>query len=483
MDEELRWTDAVGQAELVRSGAISPNELLDAGRDRIREIDPVLHCIVAHLEPGAEGPADDSEADAPFPGVPFLVKDLSLEIAGAPFTEGSRWLKDNVSSHDQELVRRYRQAGLAILGKTNIPEFGLTPHCEPVLHGATRNPWNLSLSTSGSSGGSAAAVASGMVPMAHGNDLGGSLRYPAAWCGVFGFKPTRGRVPMGPEYGDVAGGFAVEHALTRSVRDSAALLDATAGQALGDPYWAPPQARPFLLETGTVPGKLRIAATATPNSGQHVHPDYLRVFEETVELLAGLGHSVTDAHPGTLGRAGHRAVRAVYGGAIAWIEAYWTQRMGRPPEAGEIEPFTAADFERSRAVTGGQYLLGMEELQRFSRRLAGFFEEFDAWMTPTVGWPPLPLGTLVGTEEEPLRGEREASRFLMFDGEYANISGNPAMSVPLGVDSTGLPVGMSFLGRFGDEATLFRLAGQLEKAAPWADRKPEALARALSASL
>ncbi|MGO4586776.1 amidase [Arthrobacter sp. 2RAF6] len=479
MDEELRWTDAVGQAELVRSGAISPSELLDAGRDRIREIDPVLHCVVAHLEPGAA----DQAPDTPFPGVPFLVKDLSLEIAGAPFTEGSRWLKDNVSSQDQELVRRYRQAGLAILGKTNTPEFGLSPHCEPALHGATRNPWNLGLSTSGSSGGSAAAVASGMVPMAHGNDLGGSLRYPAAWCGVFGFKPTRGRVPMGPEYGDVAGGFAVEHALTRSVRDSAALLDATAGPSPGDPYWAPPQARPFLLEAGTVPGKLRIAATATPNSGQQVHPDYLSVFEETVELLAGLGHTVTEAHPESLGRAGHRAVRAVYGGAIAWIEAYWTQRMGRSPEAGEIEPFTVANFERSRAVTGGQYLLGMEELQRFSRRLAGFFEEFDVWMTPTVGWPPLPLGTLRGTEEEPLRGEREAGRFLMFDGEYANISGNPAMSVPLGVDSTGLPVGMSFLGRFGDEATLFRLAGQLEKAAPWADRKPEALARTLAAPL
>ena len=479
MDEELRWTDAVGQAELVRSGAVSPDELLDAGRDRIREIDPVLHCIVAHLEPGAADPAPD----APFPGIPFLVKDLSLEIAGTPFTEGSRWLKDNVSSQDQELVLRYRRAGLAILGKTNTPEFGLSPHCEPALHGATRNPWNLGLSTSGSSGGSAAAVAAGMVPMAHGNDLGGSLRYPAAWCGVFGFKPTRGRVPMGPEYGDVAGGFAVEHALTRSVRDSAALLDATAGQSLGDPYWAPPQARPFLIEAGTVPGMLRIAATATPNSGQQVHPDYMRVFEETVELLAGLGHTVTEAHPEGLGRAGHRAVRAVYGGAIAWIEAYWTQRMGRPPEPGEIEPFTAADFERSRAVTGGQYLLGMEELQRFSRRLAGFFEEFDVWMTPTVGWPPLPLGALRGTEGEPLRGEREAGRFLMFDGEYANISGNPAMSVPVGVDSTGLPVGMSFLGRFGDEATLFRLAGQLEKAAPWADRKPEALARALAAPL
>ncbi|HKU29133.1 MAG TPA: amidase [Arthrobacter sp.] len=483
MDEVLRWTDAIGQAELVRSGAVSAGELLDAARDRIQAIDPLLNCIVAHMDPAKTPGTDPGEqANAQFPGVPFLVKDLALEIAGVPFTEGSRWLRDNVSAHDQELARRYRQAGLVILGKTNTAEFGLSAHCEPALHGPTRNPWNLALSTSGSSGGSAAAVASGMVPMAHGNDLGGSLRYPAAWCGVFGFKPTRGRVPMGPEYGDVAGGLAVEHALTRSVRDSAALLDATAGPSQGDPYWAPPVERPFLHEVTEPPGKLRIAATATPNSGQHVHPDYVRVFEETVDMLSGLGHSVKEAHPEPLGRAGHRAVKNVYGGAVSWIEAYWTQRTGRRPEPGEIEPFTAANFERCRPVTAGEYLLGMEELQRFSRRLAGFFEDFDVWLTPTVGWPPLPLGTLGGTEAEPLRGEKEAGRFLMFDGEYANFSGNPAMSVPLGVDSDGLPVGMSFLGRFGDEATLFRLAGQLERAAPWANRKPAALARALSPS-
>lgn len=467
--------DAVGQAELVRKGLVSPTELLDAARDRIGEIDPLLHCLVAHLDP----PAIVPDAGSPLAGVPFLVKDLALEIARAPFTEGSRWLLKNISTQDQELVRRHRRAGLAILGKTNTSEFGLSPHCEPVLHGPTRNPWDLGRSTSGSSGGSAAAVASGMVPMAHGNDLGGSLRYPAAWCGVFGLKPTRGRVPLGPEYGDVAGGFAVEHALTRTVRDSAALLDVTAGPSLGDPYWAPPQQRPYRLEVNTPPGRLRIAATATPNSGQAVHPDYLQVFEDTVELLADLGHEVRAAHPEPLDRSGHRAIKAVYGGAAAWIEAYWTRRMGRPPEPGEIEPYTAATFARARPITAGAYLAGAEELQRFSRRTAGFFEDFDVWLTPTVGWPPLPLGVLGGTEEEPLRGEREAGRFLMFDGEYANITGNPAMSVPLGVDADGLPVGMHFLGRFGGEALLFRLAGQLERARPWTDRRPAALAREL----
>ncbi len=462
--------DALGQAELVHKGLASPQELLDAARERIRDLDPMLHCIVEPVDRPAEG-----EPGRPFGGVPFLVKDLAVEIAGTRFTEGSRWLRTNVSTQDQELSLRHRRAGLVVIGKTNTSEFGLSPHCEPTLHGPTRNPWNLGRSTSGSSGGSAAAVAAGMVPMAHGNDLGGSLRYPAAWCGVFGLKPTRGRVPLGPEYGDVASGFAVEHALTRSVRDSAALLDATAGASLGDPYAAPPQNRSFLAESETPPGTLRIAATVAPNGGQQVHPDYVRVFEETVDLLSDLGHEVREAHPEPLGRAGHRAIRAVYGGAAAWIEEYWTRRMGGGPQPEDIEPYTAAVFDRSRAITAGQYLAGLEELQRFSRRTAGFFEDFDLWLTPTVGWPPLPLGTLNGTEEEPLRGEREAGRFLMFDGEYANITGNPAMSVPLGADAEGLPVGMHFLGSFGGEALLFRLAGQLERARPWAGRRPAAL--------
>ncbi|RKR20710.1 amidase [Arthrobacter oryzae] len=481
MDEQLRWMDATEQADLVRSGQVSAAELLAEARDRIRTLNPALNAVVMELagsaEAGSPHPAageDATTVEGPFPGVPFLVKDLALEIAGTPFSEGSRWLAGNISRHDQELTRRFRRAGLAIIGKTNTCEFGLSPHCEPVLHGATRNPWDLSLSTSGSSGGSAAAVAAGIVPMAHGNDLGGSLRYPAAWCGVFGLKPTRGRVPLGPEYGDVVGGLAAEFALTRTVRDAAALLDAVAGPAPGDPYWAPPRPRPYVAETSTPPGRLRIAATATPNGGQQVHPDYLRTFGATVDLLGKLGHHVEEARPDPLDRAGHRAIRAVYAAAAAWIEGYWTRRLGRGPEPGELEPYTEVLFGRGRKISAGDYLQGMEELQRFSRRVAGFFQTYDLWLTPTVGWPPLPLGTLTGTPEDPLRGEREAGRFLMFDGEYANITGGPAMSVPLGADSAGLPVGMSFLAGFGDEAVLFRLAAQLEQARPWADRRLDA---------
>lgn len=481
MDEQLRWMDATGQADLVRSGQISPAELLAEARDRIREINPAVNAVIAELDgtsmdnasPDSDGArAEERPGDVPFPGVPFLVKDLALEIAGTPFSEGSRWLAGNISRHDQELALRFRRAGLKILGKTNTCEFGLSPHCEPVLHGATHNPWDLARSTSGSSGGSAAAVAAGIVPMAHGNDLGGSLRYPAAWCGVFGLKPTRGRVPLGPEYGDVAGGLAAEFALTRTVRDAATLLDAVAGPAPGDPYWAPPQPRPYAAEALTPPGRLRIAATATPNRGQTVHPEYLRAFNATVDLLGRLGHDVEEARPEPLDRAGHRAIRAVYASAAAWIEGYWTRRTGRGPEPGELEPYTDVLFGRGRKVSAGDYLQGMEELQRFSRRMAGFFQTYDLWLTPTVGWPPLQLGTLTATPEDPLHGEREAGTFLMFDAEYANITGNPAMSVPLYADSAGLPVGMSFLAGFGAEATLFRLAAQLEQASPWAGRRP-----------
>ena len=316
VDEQLRWMDATEQAGLVRSGQVSAAELVAETRDRISLLNPALNAVIVDLDGKAPG-TGFTAGEAPFAGVPFLVKDLALEIDGTPFSEGSRWLAGNVSRHDQELARRFRSAGLAIIGKTNTPEFGLSPHCEPALHGATHNPWDLSRSTSGSSGGSAAAVAAGIVPMAHGNDLGGSLRYPAAWCGVFGLKPSRGRVPLGPEYGDVAGGLAAEHALTRTVRDSAALLDAVAGPASGDPYWAPPQQRPYLAEAGTLPGRLRIAATATPNRGQPVHPDYRQAFEETVELLAALGHIVEEGHPEPLDRAGHHALRTVYAAAAA----------------------------------------------------------------------------------------------------------------------------------------------------------------------
>ena len=247
---EMAALDAVAQAELVRRGEVTPAELTEWAIERIEELNPTLNAVITPIYDQALAAAAATSIDWPLAGVPYLVKDLIAEVAGVPFSEGSRFLRGHVSHFDSEIVLRLRRAGLVIVGKTNTPEFGMTPTCEPVLHGPTRNPWDTARSTSGSSGGSAAAVASRMVPMAHGNDLGGSLRYPASACGLFGLKPTRARNPLGPEYGDAVSGWACEHALTRTVRDSAVLLDATAGPALGDPYGLPTPARPFAGEVG-----------------------------------------------------------------------------------------------------------------------------------------------------------------------------------------------------------------------------------------
>ena len=465
MTDEFQWLDATAQAELVRDREVKPDELVDAALARIEELNPILNAVVTPID---QQPAQDG----PFTGVPFLVKDLAIEISGTRFTEGSRFLRDNISKHDQELAVRYRNAGLVTLGKTNTCEFGLMPACEPVLFGPTHNPWAPGRSTNGSSGGSAAAVASGMVPMAHGNDMGGSIRYPAAWCGLFGLKPTRARVPLGPEYGDFPGGFAMEHALTRSVRDSAALLDAVAGPEPGDPYWAPPRERPYADEARTDPGRLRIAVTTTPRGGQTVHPDYAVAAQDAIALMTNLGHDVEEARPEVFTDAYNEAFGTAYSAAFPWIVEYWVRHQGREPEPDEIEPRTRAFWERGRHIPTSQYLLAIEEIQRVARSVAAFFDRYDVWMTPTLGGPPVELGVMPGTETDPMRGDEAMGTFLMFDGELANLTGNPAMSVPLFFDSEGLPIGIHFMSAFGDEATLFRLAGQLEQAKPWAGRRP-----------
>jgi amidase len=463
--DEFAWLDATAQADLVRRREVKPAELVDAALRRIEELNPKLNAVVT--------PIDPSEPEAgPFTGVPFLVKDLAIEVAGTRFTEGSRFLRDNVSTHDQELALRYRRAGLVIVGKTNTCEFGLMPAAEPDLFGATHNPWKPGFSTNGSSGGSAAAVAAGIVPMAHGNDMGGSIRYPSSWCGLFGLKPTRARVPLGPEYGEFPGGLAMEHVLTRSVRDSAAVLDATAGPELGDPYWAPPQRHPYVQEVTTPPGRLRIAVTTTPRGGQIVHPDYAKAAQDAITLLTELGHDVEEARPDVFTDTYDSAFGTAYQAATPWILGYWIRKLGREPGPDEIEPRTRAFFEHGRTIPTMDYLLAMEEIHRVGRRVASFFEQHDVWMTPTLGGPPVPLGVMKGTETNPLGGNEHMATFLMFDGELANLTGSPAMSVPLFTDAEGLPIGIHFLSRFGDEATLFRLAGQLEQARPWADRRP-----------
>jgi amidase len=469
---EVSALDAVAQAALVRSGQVSAVELTEWAIERIEALNPTLNAVVATMYDGALATARDVDSDPPLAGVPYLLKDLVTEMAGLPFTEGSRYLLGVVSHYDSELVRRLRRAGLVVLGRTNTPEFGMVPTCEPVLHGATHNPWDTGRSTSGSSGGSAAAVASRMVPAAHGNDLGGSLRYPASACGVFGLKPTRARVPLGPEYGDAVSGWACEHALTVSVRDSAALLDAVSGPDVGDPYVAPAPRRPFLAEAGIEPGRLRIGYSSRRADDAPAHPDCVAALEDAVQLLTDLGHELVEAELPGLGPEVGSAIGTVFTAATAWIIGYWTRRLGRPPAEDELEPLTRFYWERGRAVSAADYLLAIETCQRFSRGVAAWLATYDAWLTPTLSAPPALLGEITSTEDEPTRALEVGGATVAYAGVVANVTGNPAMSLPLWWNGAGLPIGVHFLGRYGDEATLFRLAGQLEAARPWAARRP-----------
>jgi amidase len=356
----------------------------------------------------------------------------------------------------------------------------MSPSCEGALFGPTRNPWDPTRSTSGSSGGSAAAVAAGLVPIGHANDLGGSIRYPASNCALFGLKPTRARNPLGPEYGDAVSGWATEHVLTRSVRDSAVVLDAVSGPALGDPYEVAPPTRPFAEEVGREPGRLRIAYSALVADGSPGHPECVAGLDATVALLAELGHDVVDAPLPALTPEEGEAIGTAFDSATAWIVDYWVRRLGREPGPGELEPLTRAYWEAGRGVTAAAYLRAIEVLQRYARRVAEFLTTFDVFVTPTVSAPPLPLGEMVSTDDDPLRALEVGGSTVGYSGVVANLTGNPAMSVPLHWTADGLPIGMHVLGRFGDEATLLRLAAQLEEARPWAQRRPPTFAGAAS---
>jgi amidase len=470
--DELATLDALAQADLVRRQEVTPAELVEAALARVERTNPRLNAVILSMAEPARRAAAGPLPEGPFRGVPFLVKDFLAEHAGVPLTEGSRFLGDHVPLEDSELVRRLRRAGLVTIGKTNTPEFAIGPTTEPQRHGPTRNPWDPTRTAGGSSGGAAAAVAAGMVPMAHGNDAGGSIRVPAACCGVFGLKPTRGRNPLGPHYGDLMSGLVAEHVLTRSVRDSAALLDAVAGPDPGDPYWAPPPARPFLDEVGAPPGRLRIAFSTRTLLGADVHPDCAAAVLGTARLLEDLGHDVVEAGPALDGERLWRAFTTVLAAGFAWAIEDWSRRLGRAPAAELFEPFVWAFTRRGHETSAPEYLLHLQDVQRISRAVARFFVEHDVWLTPTLGEPPVPLGTFAfGAGQDPFELRRRMAAFTPFT-YVANATGQPAMSVPTAWTPAGLPVGTHFVGRFGDEATLFRLAAQLEAAHPWAARQP-----------
>lgn len=500
-DQEYLQHDATGLAELVRRKEVSAEELVETAIGRIDRLNSQVNAVIYRMDEAARAQLRTGIPEGPFRGVPLLLKDLISTIAGEPLRCGSRFLQGYVPPNDSELVQRYRRAGFVFLGKTNTPEFGLTPVTEPELFGPTNNPWDLSRTSGGSSGGSAAAVASGMVPVATGGDGGGSIRIPASCCGLFGLKPTRGRMPTGPDLGEIWHGAVVEHVLTRSVRDSAAILDATAGADAGAPYAAPYQERPFLEETRREPGKLRIAFTDRAWLGGAVHPDCLLALRETAHALEGLGHHVEEATPSFNGRAFARAFLTMIVAELAGDIADAEVLLGKQARPSDFEPATWGLTLLGRALPASQFSQAIRRLQRTAREIAPFFATYDVLLTPTVAAPPVLTGSLqpTGSERALLKvlGGLRAGAVLRLAGileqtadkvfefipwtPVINATGQPAMSLPLCKNAAGLPIGMHFIGRFGAEATLYRLAAQLERARPWLmDLPPLALTTRVS---
>jgi len=472
MSGDTAWLDATAQAELVRKNEVSPAELVGEAITRMEKLNPHLNAVIHELYDRARDEAAGELPDGPFRGVPFLLKDLGAELAGTPFCEGMDFAGDYHSTVTQELTQRYIDAGFVICGKTNTPELGILPTAEPRRFGPSRNPWNTEHSTGGSSGGSAAAVASGMVPAAHANDGGGSIRIPASCCGLVGLKPTRGRNSLAPRYGDLMGGLVAEHVVTRSVRDSAAILDATAGPVPGDPYWAPPRRGPsFAAAAASAPPPLRIAVMTASPTGSEVHADCVTAVEATASLCESLGHRVEEATLSVDGDAFTAHFINQWACSNAWAIIDWEARLGRAVTEAEIEPLTWALVELGRSVNGAQYLRSVQELQLITRQIAQYFEGIDVLLTPTLGEPPAPLGTFDSPPDEPLTGLFRAAAYVPFTPPF-NVTGQPGISLPLHWNDAGLPIGVQFVGRFGDEETLLSLAGQLEQAAPWAARRP-----------
>jgi amidase len=469
--DEIKDLDAVAQADLVARGEVSPLELVEAAIARIAEVNPKINAVVTPMFDEARKRASGALPGGPLRGVPYLLKDLMATYAGVPHSHGSTFLRNYVPTVDSELVVRLKRAGLVVIGKTNTPEFGILPTTEPKAFGPCRNPWNPGHSVGGSSGGSAAAVAARIVPAAHANDGGGSIRIPASCCGVFGLKPTRARNPLGPDFGDSLGGLVSEHAVTISVRDSAVLLDATAGPDVGDPYWAPPPERPYREEVGRDPGKMRLIFTTTSPTETPVHPECVAAVLEAAETCRRLGHDVEEYAPRIDPAGLNDAFIKVYAAGHSAELEHFIQVVGRRPAEGEVEPLTESLRALGSQLSGADYLLAIQQLQLVSREIARALEPYDAWITPTTPAPPPPLGQFEPTPDNPLAGLIRASEVAPFTA-IGNMTGLPAMSVPLAWSRSGLPIGIQFFARFGDEGSLFRLAAQLEAERPWKDRRP-----------
>ncbi len=482
MGDDLAHLDATAQAALVRSGDATPTELVNAAIARVEALQPKLNALTttrfdraleeAALSDQGKGLAGQ---DAPFRGVPFLVKDLAMPLAGEPAHEGMRALKESgytapVTSY---LARRWQAAGFIILGRTNTPELGIMPTTEPEAYGPTRNPWNTDRSSGGSSGGSAAAVASGMVPAAHASDGGGSIRIPAACCGLVGLKTSRGRISVGPGSGEIARPLSIQFALTRTVRDAAAMLDVAAGPEAGDPFVAPAPSRPYRDEVGADPGSLRIGLMTTmPGSAENVHPDGVAAAETAARLLEAAGHTIEIAHPEAFDNPERLdAFIPIWSAMAASNLAIWGRALGRELGQDDVEPLTWLLAEHGRGVGAVAYTDALFAMQSFSRRfMQWWFDGWDLLLTPSLGEPPPELGVL-STPDDPFVGYGRGATFTPYT-PACNQNGQPAISLPIAQGSDGMPAGAQLVADYGREDVLLQVAAQLEAAAPWANRRP-----------
>lgn len=468
MDDVL-WLDATAQAELVAKGEVSTRELAEASISRIEKLDVTVNAVIHRRFERALAEIEAGLPPGPFSGVPFLVKDLFADSAGDPAHQGNRALRDAgwTAQRDSWLVARLRAAGFAFLGRTNTPEFGLVPVTEPQAYGPCRNPWDPDRSPGGSSGGSAAAVAAGMVPVAHASDGGGSIRIPASMCGLVGLKPSRGRTTLGPE-GDESG-LSVQHVVARSVRDTAALLDVLRGPGPGDMVVAPPPARPYASEVTVRPGQLRIGFLDSGPTGA-IHPECREAVHAAGRILEHLGHAVSDDHP-EIDPESSRSFGSRWV-VNARVRLTWLAGLlGREVTPGDVEPLTWAMASMGEKVPGTDYAAAVATGSAMARRFGRWWEDHDLLVTPTLGQLPPRIGELSPPADDPFATQELTGRLVPFTTHF-NVTGQPAISLPLHVSGSGLPVGVQIVAAYGREDLLIQVAAQLEEAAPWAGRRP-----------
>ena len=485
--DDTRWLDATAHAELIASREVTSTELVDASIDRIERLDGEINAVIMRwferarhqAEAFDELPLVSDHRNTPFAGVPFLLKDLGCNVAGLPVTSGNQAARNEppLARNDSNLTVRFRDAGLITLGRTNSPEFGSLPVTEPTAYGPTRNPWNTGHTPGGSSGGAAAAVASGMVPIAHASDGGGSIRIPASCCGLVGLKPSQGRVSMGPERDE--SGLSTQLCVSRSVRDTARMLDAVQGPGVGDSVIAPAPSRPYADELGIDPGRLRIGLLDRHPIGGELHDDCVTAVRSAASLLESVGHDVSLGHPPILeDEEFPRRFAAMWAALMAVGIDSLGQVIGRRLTADDVEPVNWAQREYASHLSASEYATSLAAVGQYRRHVQGWWAEgWDLLLTPTLSAPPLPIGGLYGDQGDhvdpanPMAPSIRAGRFVSFTPQF-NASGQPAISLPLHWNGNGLPIGVQLVAAYGREDLLIQVASQLEAAAPWADRHP-----------